>query len=1258
MALRNNNFEVYSSSASGSGCGGSCGVMSLGMCGGFGISVTSSSTNPITESGTFTITNVCPYLGQSVIVLGSGTCSTLRCANNNTSSGNYSASLSGNFNSSLSVNSAISGGYSNTICYNNSDSNSFIGGGDSNKINSSNSVIFGGLCNNANFNQCFSGGGLGTTILGGQCHNLGSVNSGLFSFIGGGLCNQALGNVSNATSGCTIVILGGQCNYVCSCITSIGGGCQNCVTRSASSVIGGVLNVISSGGNCNIIGGGSSNQIIGSFSSIGGGITNNIFSSGQFNTMIGGTLSCITSNYSHIGGGQLNGIVCDFNTIFGGTLNKICFDNYNFLLGGSFNQLCGYSSSASGYFNSLTNSSFSKISGTLSCIENSTSSTILNGNQSYNDNSYSTIISASNSSVLGNRSDILGGAYNCNIGSCSTIINGCNNFIVNDVANNIKYGLSLNGCFNCLSGGSDNIYYSCFPIINGQSNYNNSSVSFLGNGLCNNLLFSNDYLSSYCGFGSGLVGGIGNNTYSGYFDNFIFTTPPQPQYVNQYSFVGGGFQNGSLSECFNSVIGGFCNRSFQKFSFIGGGSCNIVSVNSENQETSIFSGFSNSINNSNSFIGGGIYNCINDANNVILGGYNNQLLANISPTLYTNRCSFIGGGCSNIIYGNNGCSVILGGYTNSIIGSYNNIIGGRVNAIGNNTYNNIQFSNILGGTNNTNNGNSSSILGGSTNTNTTYNSFLSGSNISALYDCTTYVNNLNILATPNTCNPPNSINLGWDSVTKNVVAICDSTLTSFGLCSFTTASNIGLNVGGGSPISGANACGIICVNLGKDGGGLDTQYLSGVNSLESIPNVSSGGGVVYYLNGGTTTDVVGYYELSTDPLIGSTPFTFVASSDGVISQWLTNVGSPNLQIIPNGIWIINTFFSIDLGTAIVNAELYSYTSGIFTLLNTGEGVLINQGEIESKYTFSVPLTNPPSFSPSTRFAIKLNVSSLSGGAIITQYTTSIYLSSVSTTFPSGLGSLNSLISPSQTFITTTDANGDNFNISSSSCTHCFNLPSASATQVGALTCATWELFNCKQTTCYPPQSFYVNPTNAIATSITCKYFSCINKCLDTNISWTPSSASISIVPPIKGVQCGDYTIMRMGSFVYYCYSFYWSKGADGTISTTTTATNITFAFNNPSDVPRPYGGIGGGNNMTIAMGDVLLNPDEIIGNTYKTLNQPACTYTCNNSYQRGMIQCNTTCAQLPNLSCTRGILNAPYPNTFTYLSGYFVYQSL
>jgi hypothetical protein len=75
------------------------------------------------------------------------------------------------------------------------------------------------------------------------------------------------------------------------------------------------------------------------------------------------------------------------------------------------------------------------------------------------------------------------------------------------------------------------------------------------------------------------------------------------------------------------------------------------------------------------------------------------------------------------------------------------------------------------------------------------------------------------------------------------------------------------------------------------------------------------------------------------------------------------------------------------------------------------------------------------------------------------HTENSHLSQIITTFSTGLNDLNGLTSQTQYFAVGTT--GTDFNISSATDTHTFNLPTASATNRGALSTTDWSTFNNK-----------------------------------------------------------------------------------------------------------------------------------------------------------------------------------------------------
>jgi hypothetical protein len=95
-----------------------------------------------------------------------------------------------------------------------------------------------------------------------------------------------------------------------------------------------------------------------------------------------------------------------------------------------------------------------------------------------------------------------------------------------------------------------------------------------------------------------------------------------------------------------------------------------------------------------------------------------------------------------------------------------------------------------------------------------------------------------------------------------------------------------------------------------------------------------------------------------------------------------------------------------------------------------------------------------------RLAIRVYIVDNSGGKTATLHTENSHLCEIITTFSGGVTSLNGLITNTQYFDEGTT--GTDFNISSITDTHTFNLPTASATNRGALSTTDWTTFNNKQ----------------------------------------------------------------------------------------------------------------------------------------------------------------------------------------------------
>ena len=227
------------------------------------------------------------------------------------------------------------------------------------------------------------------------------------------------------------------------------------------------------------------------------------------------------------------------------------------------------------------------------------------------------------------------------------------------------------------------------------------------------------------------------------------------------------------------------------------------------------------------------------------------------------------------------------------------------------------------------------------------------------------------------------------------------------------------------------------------------------------PQTPGGGGSsqVFYFNGGTASSVGGYYQMSPVANTG-TGADFTINANGYIASFLTDVNSPNQLNIPAGNWNFEIYFSASSGGGSPSfyVELYKYSSSTFTLIAsssaTPEGIT-NGTAIDLYITaLAVPTTT---LLATDRLAVRVYVTH--SGRTIKMHTQNGHLSEVITTFSTGLTALNGLTEQVQYFSTGTA--GTDFNIASAVNTHTFNLPTASATNRGALSSADWITFNSK-----------------------------------------------------------------------------------------------------------------------------------------------------------------------------------------------------
>ena len=252
--------------------------------------------------------------------------------------------------------------------------------------------------------------------------------------------------------------------------------------------------------------------------------------------------------------------------------------------------------------------------------------------------------------------------------------------------------------------------------------------------------------------------------------------------------------------------------------------------------------------------------------------------------------------------------------------------------------------------------------------------------------------------------------------------------------------------------------------LAVTGAGTVGQYIRGDGSLADFPESSGGGSSVsYYLHGSVAQGTIGgvaYKELNKVLVLGAgTDFTI--NADGYIASFITDAGDPNLLEIPAGNWNFETYFSASSngGSPSFYVELYKVNSGgTATLIASNstfpELIAFGTNIISYFSTLAVPTT---ALALTDRLAIRYYVTH--SGRTITLHTEDNHLCQIITTFTTGLTALNGLTAQIQNFAVGTS--GTDFAIASATATHTFNLPTASATNRGALSSADWTTFNNK-----------------------------------------------------------------------------------------------------------------------------------------------------------------------------------------------------
>ena len=247
------------------------------------------------------------------------------------------------------------------------------------------------------------------------------------------------------------------------------------------------------------------------------------------------------------------------------------------------------------------------------------------------------------------------------------------------------------------------------------------------------------------------------------------------------------------------------------------------------------------------------------------------------------------------------------------------------------------------------------------------------------------------------------------------------------------------------------------------GAGLTSQYVRGDGSLANFP-ASTGGGasLSFYLNGSVSQGTFGgiaFKEMDRVPVLGAgTDFTIAAN--GYIQSFITDAGVPNLLEIPAGNWNFETYFSASSGGGSPSfyVELYKWNGTTLSLIasNSTNPEGITNGTAIDLYVsaLAVPQTT---LLATDRLAVRIYVTH--SGRTIKLHTENGHLCQIITTFSTGITALNGLTTQVQNFSVGTT--GTDFAINSTSATHTFNLPTASAANRGALSSTDWTTFNNK-----------------------------------------------------------------------------------------------------------------------------------------------------------------------------------------------------
>jgi hypothetical protein len=296
-------------------------------------------------------------------------------------------------------------------------------------------------------------------------------------------------------------------------------------------------------------------------------------------------------------------------------------------------------------------------------------------------------------------------------------------------------------------------------------------------------------------------------------------------------------------------------------------------------------------------------------------------------------------------------------------------------------------------------------------------------------------------------------NVGLGANTDSILTVLNGKIRKVAKSTFGTVTSVGLTM----PVafSVANSPVTTSGTLAVSAAGNATQYIRGDGELATLPSGGGGGSSVnYYMNGSVAASVATYKQMANTAVIGAgTDFPLVGN--GLIAQFLTDVANPNKLLIPSGAWNFEMFFSVSSsgGSQKFYVELLKYNGSTFTSIASSSAVpeAITGGTVIDLYLTSLAVPETVLLT-TDRLAVRVYIVDSSGGRTTTLHTENSHLSLAITTFSGGISALNGLTDNTQYFAV--GSTGTDFNISSVSPTHTFNIPSASASNRGLITTGT------------------------------------------------------------------------------------------------------------------------------------------------------------------------------------------------------------